>query len=81
MPYLQENVYLVMAMSEVFAALRVLGAIGLRCKRFWGFGLSVVMKFLLPAGIADGVLSGTALVLKLFAGLGRRSDGQVRMLV
>ncbi|MBP2264694.1 hypothetical protein J3A64_000158 [Pseudarthrobacter sp. PvP004] len=28
LPYLQENLYLMMAMSGVFAALRVLGAIG-----------------------------------------------------
>jgi uncharacterized membrane protein (DUF2068 family) len=89
LPYLQENLYLMMAMSGVFAALRVLGAIGLLRNRLWGLGLSLtncvvtlaLMIFLLPAGIADGVLSGTALVLMLFARLGRDSEGQPRLLV
>ena len=84
LPYLQENLYLVMAMSGVFAALRVLGAIGLLRNRLWGLGLSlincvvtlVLMVFLLPAGLLDGVLSGTALMLMLFAWLGRSSDGR-----
>ncbi|UVJ39921.1 hypothetical protein [Arthrobacter sp. CJ23] len=88
LPYLQENLYLMMAMSGIFAALRVLGAIGLLRNRLWGLGLSlincivtlVLMIFLLPAGLADGVLSGTALVLMLFAKLGRDSDGQAKLL-
>lgn len=84
LPYLQENLYLMMAMSGVFAASRVLGAIGLLRNRLWGLGLSlincvvtlVLMVFLLPAGLVDGVLSGTALMLLLFAWLGHSSDGQ-----
>jgi uncharacterized membrane protein (DUF2068 family) len=88
LPYLQGNLYLMMAMSGVFAALRVLGAIGLFRNRLWGLGLSlincmvtlVLMVFLLPAGLLDGVLSGTALVLMLFAWLGRSSDGQPKLL-
>jgi uncharacterized membrane protein (DUF2068 family) len=89
LPYLQENLYLMMAMSGVFAALRILGAIGLLRNRLWGLGLSLIncivtlilMVFLLPAGLLDGVLSGTALVLLLFAWLGRSSDGQPKLLV
>lgn len=88
LPYLQENLYLMMAMSGVFAALRVLGAIGLLRNRLWGLGLSLIncivtlilMVFLLPAGLLDGVLSGTALVLLLLAWLGRSSDGQPKLL-
>ena len=88
LPYLQENLYLMMAMSGIFAALRILGAIGLLRNRLWGLGLSLIncvvtltlMIFLLPAGIADGVLSGTALVLMLFARLGRDAEGQPRLL-
>ena len=88
LPYLQENLYLMMAMSGIFASLRVLGAIGLLRNRLWGLGLSLIncavtlalMVFLLPAGIADGVLSGTALVLMLFARLGRDAEGQPRLL-
>lgn len=89
LPYLQDNLYLMMAMSGVFAALRILGAVGLLRNRLWGLGLSlincvvtlVLMIFLLPAGLLDGVLSGTALVILLFAWLGRSSDGQPKLLV
>jgi len=88
LPYLQDNLYLMMVMSGVFATLRILGAVGLLRNRLWGLGLSLVncvvtltlMVFLLPAGIADGLLSGTALVLLLFAWLGRDSAGRARTL-
>ena len=88
LPYLQDNLYLMMAMSGVFAALRVLGAVGLLRNRLWGLGLSLVncivtltlMVFLLPAGLLDGVLSGTALVLLLFARLGHTADGQPKLI-
>lgn len=70
-PFFDENLYLMMAMSGVFATLRVIGAIGLLKNRMWGYALSVVncsvtmalMVFMLPAGIADGLLSGSALIL------------------
>jgi uncharacterized membrane protein (DUF2068 family) len=88
LPYLQENLYLMMAMSGIFAALRVTGAIALWRNRVWGLALSVVncvvtmtlMIFLLPAGIADGVLSGAALVLMLHGWLARNGDGSPRLL-
>lgn len=48
LPYLQNNLYLLMTMSGIFGTLRVLG------------------------GIADGVLSGGALVLIAFAWFGSR---------
>ncbi|WP_241979423.1 hypothetical protein [Cryobacterium suzukii] len=84
LPYLQDNLYLMMAMSGIFAVLRILGALGLLRNQLWGLGLSLVncivtlmlMVFLLPAGLLDGVLSGTALVLLLFAWLGQAPDGQ-----
>lgn len=84
LPYLQDNLYLMMAMSGVFGALRVFGAVGLLRNRLWGLALSLIncivtltlMIFLLPAGILDGVLSGTALVLLLVARLGHAPDGQ-----
>lgn len=88
LPYLQDNLYLMMAMSGVFAALRVIGAVALWRNRLWGLVLSlincvvtlVLMIFLLPAGIADGLLSGTALVLILHGWLGRDTDGTPRLL-
>jgi uncharacterized membrane protein (DUF2068 family) len=86
LPYLQQNLYLMMAMSGVFAVLRVVGGIALWRDRLWGLALSLVnctvtlvlMIFLLPAGIADGLLSGTALVLILHAWLARDTDGAPR---
>ena len=84
--YLRENLYPMMAMSGVFAALRITAAVGLWRDRLWGLALAVIMcvvtlvliVFLLPAGILDGVLSGTALVLLLHARLGRAGDGSPR---
>ena len=81
LPYLQDNLYLMMTMSGVFSVLRVIGGIALWRDRLWGLALSLVncavtlvlMIFLLPAGIADGLLSGTALALMLHGWLGTRS--------
>ncbi|MDF2047719.1 hypothetical protein P2P98_16270 [Microbacterium sp. Kw_RZR3] len=81
LPYFQDNLSLLMVMSGIFGVLRLLGGIGVLCDRLWGLALTVVMCvvtlvlmiFLLPAGIADGLLSGGALVLIAFAWFGRRS--------
>ena len=77
-PYLQENLYLMMVMSGIFGALRVIGAIGVLRNRLWGLVLALancvvtlaLMIFLLPAGIVDGVLAGGALILLLQGWLG-----------
>lgn len=58
----------------------VVGAIGVLRNRIWGLALSVIncvvtmalMIFLLPAGLVDGVLAGTALILLLTAYFGTR---------
>ena len=79
-PYLQDNLYLMMVMSAIFGVIRIVGAIGVLRNRMWGLALSVIncvvtlalMIFLLPAGIADGLLAGTALVLMLTAYFGDR---------
>ena len=63
LPYFQDNLYMMM----------VMGAIGLLKNRMWGLVLSVIncvititlMMFLLPAGIMDGILAGSALILIL----------------
>jgi uncharacterized membrane protein (DUF2068 family) len=88
LPYLQDNLYLMMAMSGVFAILRVIGGVALWRNRLWGLALSLVncavtlvlMIFLLPAGIADGLLSGAALVLILHGWLGKGRDGRPRLI-
>ena len=87
--YLQENLYLMMAMSGLFATLRVLGAVGLLRNRLWGLALSMIncimtltlMVFLLPAGLLDGVLSGSALVLMLLARFGHTADGRPKLIL
>ena len=78
LPYLNDNLYLMMAMSGIFAALRIVGAVGMMRNRLWALVLSlfncgatlVLMIFLLPAGLLDGIFTGTALVLMLSAWLG-----------
>jgi uncharacterized membrane protein (DUF2068 family) len=60
-------------MSLIYGILRIIGAVGLLKNRMWGLVLSVInsvttmilMMFLLPAGIMDGILAVTALVLIL----------------
>ncbi|MGI6004446.1 MAG: DNA translocase FtsK [Christensenellales bacterium] len=73
-PYFNENVRLMAAMGFIYASVRILGAVGLLKNRMWGFALCVIgcvvtmalMVFMLPAGIVDGVLACTALVLLLW---------------
>jgi uncharacterized membrane protein (DUF2068 family) len=86
LPYLQDNLYLMMAMSGIFAALRIVGALGVLRNRLWGLALSLIncvvtltlMVFLLPVGLFDGVISGSALVMLLIGWLGRDAQGNVR---
>lgn len=78
-PYLRENLSLMLVMGAIYGAMRVIGAVGLLKRRMWGLVLSVIncvvtmalMIFMLPAGIVDGLLSCTALVLMLTAYLGK----------
>lgn len=77
----QDNLLQMMVMAGIFGTVRVIGAIGLWRGRMWGLALSVIsctvtmvlMIFMLPAGIADGLLSCTALVLMLTAYYGSRT--------
>lgn len=70
-PVFNEHLPLLMLLSGVFAGLRVVASVGLLRNRQWGYALSttmcvitlILMIFMLPAGLADGLLSGTALVL------------------
>lgn len=71
--YFQENMNMMIIMGVIYGLMRLTGAIGLLKNRMWGLALSVinsvatiiVMMFMLPAGIADGILAGSALVLML----------------
>jgi len=80
LPYFQDNLYLMTVMGAMYGVLRLIGAIGLLKNRMWGLVLSVIncavtlllMMFLLPAGIMDGLLAGSALVLILTRYFGDR---------
>ena len=72
-PYFQQNLFLMMIMGAIYGVVRIVGAVGLLKNKMWGLVLSIIncivtmilMIFMLPAGIMDGVLSCTALVLIL----------------
>ena len=72
-PFFNENITMMLVMGGIYGVLRVLGAITLFQNKMWGLVLSVVncivtlvvMMFMLPAGVMDGILSGIALVLIL----------------
>lgn len=73
LPYFQDNLYMMMVVGAIYGVFRLIGAIGLLKNRMWGFALSVIhcvitvalMMFLLPAGMMDGILAGSALILLL----------------
>ena len=80
LPYLQDNLPQMMIMSGVFGAVRVIGAVGLLKNRMWGLTLSIIncvatmilMIFMLPAGIPDGILACSALILILVTYYGKQ---------
>lgn len=79
-PYLQENMNLMIVVGGIYGVVRVIGAIGLWKNKMWGLALSVIncvvtmalMIFMLPAGIMDGILACTALILILIQFFGNR---------
>ena len=72
-PYFQENMDLMLIMGMLYGIVRVIGAVGLWKNRMWGLVLSILnciitmilMVFMLPAGIMDGVLACSSLILIL----------------
>jgi uncharacterized membrane protein (DUF2068 family) len=78
--YFQDNIYMMIVMGAIYGVIRLIGAIGLLKNRMWGLVLSVIiciititlMMFLLPAGIMDGILAGSALILILMGFYGNR---------
>ena len=79
-PYFQDNLYMMMVMGAIYGVLRMIGAIALLKNKMWGLALSVIncvitialMMFLLPAGIMDGILAGSALILMLIQYFGSK---------
>lgn len=80
LPYFQDNLYMMIIMGAIYGIFRLIGAIGLLKNRMWGLALSVIncvvtitlMMFLLPAGIMDGILAGSALILILIQYFGKK---------
>ena len=80
LPYFQDNLYMMMVMGAIYGVLRMIGAIALLKNKMWGLVLSVIncvitialMMFLLPAGIMDGILAGSALILMLIQYFGSK---------
>ena len=79
-PYLQENMKLMIIIGGIYGVIRVIGAIGLLKNRMWGLVLSIInciitmalMIFMLPAGIVDGILACSALILILMQYFGNK---------
>ena len=78
-PYFRDNMNLMLVMGAIYGTVRIIGAVGLWKNRMWGLILSVIncvitmalMMFMLPAGIIDGILAASALVLILTQYFGR----------
>ncbi len=72
-PYFNNHMELMLIIGAIYGVVRIIGAIGLWQNRMWGLALSIInciitmilMVFMLPAGIADGVLASAALILIL----------------
>ena len=72
-PYFRDNMNLMLVMGAIYGTVRVIGAVGLWKNQMWGLALSVIncvitmvlMMFMLPAGIIDGIFATTALILIL----------------
>ncbi|HJJ04395.1 MAG TPA: DUF2127 domain-containing protein [Clostridiaceae bacterium] len=72
-PYFRDNMNLMLVMGAIYGTVRVIGAVGLWKNKMWGLALSVIncvitmvlMMFMLPAGIIDGIFATTALILIL----------------
>lgn len=79
-PYFQDNMNLMIIMGGIYGVVRVIGAIGLWKNRMWGLALSVIncivtmvlMIFMLPAGVMDGIFACTALILILMQYFGSK---------
>lgn len=79
-PYFRENMDLMLIIGAIYGIVRIIGAIGLWQNRMWGLVLSVInciitmilMVFILPAGILDGIFAASALILILTQYFGRK---------
>lgn len=79
-PYFRDNMNLMLIMGAIYGMVRIIGAVGLWKNKMWGLILSIIncvntmalMMFMLPAGIMDGILACSALVLILMQYFGNK---------
>ncbi len=79
-PYMQDNLYMMSMIGLIYGIVRVIGAVGLWKNRMWGLALSIIncvitmalMIFMLPAGIMDGILACSSLILILVQYFGNK---------
>lgn len=79
-PYFKDNMNLMLVVGLIYGIVRIIGAVGLWKNRIWGLVLStincivtmILMMFMLPAGIMDGILACSALILILVQYFGDR---------
>ncbi len=79
-PYFKDNMNLILIMGTIYGIVRIIGAVGLWKNKMWGLVLSIIncvitmalMIFMLPAGIMDGILACSALILILVQYFGNR---------
>ena len=79
-PYFKSNMNFMLAMGVIYGIVRIIGAVGLWNNKVWGLALStinciitmILMIFMLPAGIIDGILACSALIIILMQYFGDR---------
>lgn len=81
---LMQHFALVGSIGLILGALRLVAAAAILRNRLWGWALGLVlcvvtlnlMLFMIPSGVGDGILSGTAIILLLVARYGDRPTTQ-----
>lgn len=81
-PYYQDNLCIMIIMGTIYGIVRVIGAVGLMKNKMWGFTFSIIncivtmllMSFMLPMGIVDGIFACSALILMLLQYHGKKKQ-------
>ena len=79
MPFLRDNLIMIGVIGIIFGLLRIAAAIGLWRNLLWSWWLAMIiciitlilMIFMVPSGIGDGILAGLATVWLLIARYGK----------
>ena len=79
MPFLRDNLITIGVIGIIFGLLRIAAATGLRRNLLWSWWLAMIMCiitlilmiFMIPSGIGDGILAGSATVWLLIARYGK----------